>query len=69
MESETGRRFEPIEITPKMIEAGLRMFVVGDFSDDPETVAEILVAALNAGGYEVKEVGEAAAVEEVALGA
>ncbi len=58
---ETDRRSSrEVSITPEMIEAGAAQVIVNEGTDDGEIARDVLVAALEAGGYCIKEVGEAA---------
>jgi hypothetical protein len=55
----TGRRprktKKVVTITPEMIEAGATQIVVSDMRDDSDVALAVLVAALELGGYIVKE--------------
>ena len=50
---ETGRRLTNAEITPAMLRAGARAFIVDDVSSDEDASLAVLTAALLAGGYTV----------------
>jgi hypothetical protein len=46
-----------VEITPEMVRAGAKALVFDHLSDDQDVALRVLIAALEAGGYQQQQVG------------
>lgn len=55
--AETGRQLT-VEVTEEMLRAGADALVLDACSDDAEVARLVLLAALEAGGYAIREAAE-----------